>query len=191
MGIRGVPLYLCSAPAAETKIERGSLEKNWKGVSFPAYRSSFAKCCGALSATQGVFLCFEVKAQAINRICSFRPIGRAMGATPPPEVTVAARSTDKGSDSIYCRFRRGLAENYFPASGTCKALTQVDCFINDYVLCQWFANYWHRESKGPPTHDLRRGKARQGKAKQYRAGLGKARQGKAMHRARLRTTPDR
>ena len=144
-----------------------------------------------MSAIQGVFLFFEVKAQAINRICSFRPIGRAMGATPPPEVTVAVRSTDKGSDSIYCRFRRGLAENYFPASGTCKALTQVDCFINDYVLCQWFANYWHRESKGPPTHDLRRGKARQGKAKQYRAGLGKARQGKAMHRARLRTTPDR
>ena len=138
-----------------------------------------------------MFLFFDVKAQAINRICSFRPIGRAMGATPPPEVTVAVRSTDKGSDSIYCRFRRGLAENYFPASGTCKALTQVDCFINDYVLCQWFANYWHRESKGPPTHDLRRGKARQGKAKQDRAGLGKARQGKARHRATQRTTPDR
>ena len=71
---------------------------------------------------------------------------------PPPEVTVAVRSTDKGSDSIYCRFRRGLAENYFPASGTCKALTLVDCFINDYVLCQWFANYWHRES--PKVHPL-------------------------------------
>ena len=36
------PLYLCSAPEAETKIKSPPLEKK-KDVSFPAYRSSFAQ----------------------------------------------------------------------------------------------------------------------------------------------------